>query len=501
MKLNLFAKKSIVAVAALLLFLALVYFSQDDTLPGTVTETGNDVVAVGKTEIMRMKLVSLAAGDGVEVLETAGGIFRVDREKDIIEIEQKIGKWRQLAQIKFSGGELGKTAEPVCGDFECVWKSGDNAGFRMTIAGDSVVKLENIKKAAVKIGFRAKHIGYDMNITEKNTAGVLALDEDGGIAIIPPGYAARDKWPSTFEFNEWKLDAQEALPVLFIGALPPREFDWERSFWPVVHYSSHVERYPSDEQIITWSRYAKVLEMHSWIWQNRYNENDRDEKGDKLPPYADYSFWSQDGKWIPDNEEEFKRVIKTAHANGMKAVPYVSTSKPDDLSPEEFVAEIKRLKESYGIDGVYVDGLFYQKPEAGYAAARGLRELFADDGWLTFHDTHGNGYWAPFINSYADMVVTGEHNSLDRWLTTSYKISNAIASIWPEIPLARQNGKDFLKDISAKSFEYNNRVIFMAGAQGQWAAFRLYFTDEETEFMKEYYLRALEKMKNNLGTK
>jgi len=30
---------------------------------------------------------------------------------------------------------------------------------------------------------------------------------------------------------------------------------------------------------------------------------------------------------------------------------------------------------------------------------------------------------------------------------------------------------------------------------------RLYFTNEETEFMKEYYLRTLEKMKNNLGTK
>ena len=185
----------------------------------------------------------------------------------------------------------------------------------------------------------------------------------------------------------------------------------------------------------------------------------------------------------------------------MKVVLYVSTSKPDDLSPEEFVAEIRQLKENYGIDGVYVDGLFYQKPEAGYIAARELRKLFGDNGWLTFHDTHGNGYWAPFINSYADMVVTGEHNSLDRWLTTSYKISNAVASIWPEIPLSRQDGKDFLKDLSDKSLKYNNRVIFMAGAGGQWATFRLYFTNEETEFMKEYYLRTLEKMKNNLGTK
>lgn len=261
MKLNFFVLKIVLTLAALLFSLALVYFSQD----GHHDVTGSNAVAVGKTEIMGMRLVSLSAGNGVEVLETAGGIFRVNRQKDVIEIEQKIGERRQLAQIKFSNGGLEKTAGPVCGDFECVWRSGDDTGFRITIAGDSVIKLENIKRAAVKIGFRAKHIGYDINITEKNTAGVLALDEDGGIAIIPPGYASREKWSSTFESNEWKLDAQEALPVLFVGVLPPREFDWERSFWPVVHYSSHIERYPSDEQIAAWSEYAKVLEMHSWI--------------------------------------------------------------------------------------------------------------------------------------------------------------------------------------------------------------------------------------------
>lgn len=461
-------------------------------------QTDNDLerkIKVGDVKIKGMGIENLYTEAKVSTLTTTGGLFRIDLGKGTIEIEQRIEEKRLLAKVIFADSQLKELSTPICMGFDCIWEGNFPESPKIIISGDSVIRFYNIKELEIVLYFTPVHQKFNVSITQYNNGGLLALDENGGLAIAPPSYASNEIWPKRFKNNVWKLTAEKPLPLLFIGVLPPRPFDWDRSFWPVIHYSSHIQRYPTDEQIAAYSKYAKVLEMHSWVWQNRYDENAGDEKGNKFPVYADYSFWPQDGKWIPNNEVEFKRVINIAHAYGMKVLPYVSSEYEKDVDPKTFVAEIKRLKDTYDIDGVYLDGLFSQRPELGYMAARTLRELFGEDGWITLHDTHGSGYWIPFINTYMDLIITSEHNSFERWTSTSYKISNAIASLWPEIPLGVKDGREFLKKLVDDSLLYNNRVLLMTGDQGQWRDWRLYFTPDEMKFMEEYYLGALEKIK------
>jgi len=466
-------------------------------IPNFFLTTSDSSIGIKNARINGMGIENLYVKDRVSILTTTGGSFKVDLENGTIEIRQKIGANRLLAKIILDKDWSKLLSNQIQKGFDCVWSSTSSASSspKIIISGDSVIRFYNIKKLEVVLYFVPAHQKFNLSLTQYNNGGLLALDENGGLAIVPPSYASNEIWPKWFENNEWKLVAEKPLPLLFIGVLPPRQFDWERSFWPVIHYSSHIQRYPTDEEIIAYSKYAKVLEMHSWVWQNRYDESARDEEGNKFPTYADYSFWPQNGKWIPDNEVEFKRVIKTAHTYGMKVLPYVSSEYEKDGNLKTFIAEIKRLKDIYNIDGVYLDGLFYQRPELGYMAARSLREIFGRDGWLTIHDTHGSGYWAPFIHAYMDIIITSEHNCFNRWTSTSYNISNAIASVWPEIPLSVKDGRVFLKTMVDNSLLYNNRVILMTGEQGQWRCWRLYFTPKEMKFMQEYYIKALERMK------
>lgn len=52
-------------------------------------------------------------------------------------------------------------------------------------------------------------------------------------------------------------------------------------------------------------------------------------------------------------------------------------------------------------------------------------------------------------------------------------------------------------DFGFRKSGYNNRLLLMIGKDGQWRDWRLYFTLDEMEFVKKYYLGALEKIKNN----
>jgi hypothetical protein len=97
-----------------------------------------------------------------------------------------------------------------------------------------------------------------------------------------------------------------------------------------------------------------------------------------------------------------------------------------------------------------------------------------------------------------DFITTGEHNKFNRWISTTYNISNSIGGHWPEIPYywpdTRKNIENaipYLREIVDGSLKYNNRVLFLVGKQGQWRYWRLYFTPQEIEFMKDYYLKKL----------
>ena len=463
--------------------------------------TLNEITSV---EVEGMSIENFYIENEIDILTTTGGIFRINSKNGTIDIWQRIGKKRLLAKIVLDKDWFESLTELTRDEFYYTWKGQAPNNSEMIISGDSVISFLNIKKTEIKLEFSPAY----QKINNANN-GLLALDNDGGLVIAPNVFPHDEILPKISKDNIWKLSTHESLPLLFVGICPSRQFDWNSSFSHNIHYSSHIQRYPTNEEIITYSEYAKVLELHSWIWQNRHEKDSTNEKGEKIPLWRDYSSRPQNFKWIPEDEKELKRVIKTAQAHDMKVIPYVNFAWKDfdttilesSMSIDEIfeihMTEMQRLKNTYNFDGLYLDGLYYtypQKNELSYRIAKALRKLFGEEGWLTYHNTHSGGYYLPFIDAYMDLIITSEHESFDRWKSTSYNISNAIASVWPEIPIDVKDGRKFLKKLIDDSLIYNNRVILMAGEQGQWREWRLYFTKDEIEFMQKYYFEQLKKL-------
>jgi hypothetical protein len=455
--------------------------------------TQNDVI-----KGMRIEDVRVVNDDCIH-LSTTGAIFKINKSSGTMEIYQRIGKKRKLAEVSLSDKFISVLKkEPHNEGFEYAWGDKDKTA-SIVISGDSVVRFYNVKKIKIELFFTPIH--HKINSLNR---GLIALDNEGGFAIMPPDKITSTDYSVTIEKKEWLLDSDSNMSVLFLGVCPPREFDWERSKWPVIHYSSHIQRYPSDEQIKEYSKFAKVLEMHQWVWKNRYvNKKDCSKEpynncdGDNTPLWRDDASWPVNNRWIADDEKELKRVVTTAHANGMLVAVYFNGLKMDCHS---ILPEALRLKNKYNIDGIYLDGLLNcsnRGPLDAYLTARELRKLFGDDGWINYHNTH-KGYFSPFIQTYMDFVTTGEHNKFDRYTSTTFNISNAIGGYWPEIPFFWLNdsknikdARSYLKDLVDISLKYHNRLLFLTGEQGQWRFWRLYFTPSEMQFMKDYYLNRI----------
>ncbi len=453
-----------------------------------------DVLVGDVVHIKRMKFESATFGKVQDVIETTGARFIVDKTDGSIMIEQQLGVNRMLAIVRLEKRANNNTlADPIFNGFECSWNILHDEGQAVIISGDSTVRVLNTTNLSVQYKFQPVYT----NVYTRNN-GVLWLDDEGGICVVPP--LTENSWPVHLDEQGWRLSAEKRVPEVFVGVCPPREFDWQRSFENVVHYSSHVQRYPSDEQIEEFSRWASVLQLHSWIWKDRYDETKPDDTGRQPPPlWWDYSWLAPDYRWIADNDDELQRVVATAHRHGMKVIPYVNfyllhTTGERKNNYHLQLAELRKIYEKYGFDGFYLDGLYVFEPEPSYTIMRTIRQMVGDEGWLTLHNT---GTSFPFIDAYADLIITSEHASFDRWASTSYKISNATASLWPELPIELEDGRDVLRKLVDESLEYNNRVIFMVGKQGQWRLWRLYHTENEVEFMKQYYLAKTKEFKEN----
>ena len=452
--------------------------------------------------IKGMQVESYRSDDIAATLVTTGASFRYAFSSREMTVRQRIGQSRTLAVLRLSE-PFGKLLEqgPSRTGFDYVWGDPEGSNPAMVISGDSVLRLYNVTRVDVSLRFSPQH--YKENPPNK---GFVALDEAGGISVLPPASATLADYPVTADGNDWVLNSASPLHVLFIAVSPPREFDWERSRIPIVHFSSHVNRYPTDEEIREFATYAGILEMHQWVWEGRYvNVHDcllynySNCVGDDTPLWYDYASTPQNDMWLPENETEFVRAIRTAHAANMIAVPYFNGLRLS--SGDAILKEARRLKDAYSIDGIYLDGLLNQSanwPEDAYLTARGLRTIFGDRGWINFHNTH-DGYFAPFIQAYMDFITTSEHSAFSRWTTTTYGISNAIGGYWPEVPAFFADNtrnvadaRPMLEGLVDQSLQYNNRLLILAGHQGQWRYWRLYFTPDELAFMRSYYLPRLE---------
>lgn len=368
------------------------------------------------------------------------------------------------ARFQYAGGELrvyqglgsdvGRRliATITIGDvneFEKVESNDDHALFwseklNIGIYGDSTcifAPKENLSirfKGNFKPDYEGRHKGE-----------LLLIDEFGGLEIYPQRYEAGYKLKRVeLGKKDWVVEyLLNANQRVMIAAFPGKHFDWEKSFRTriiVTHGSMGLGsgnpygEMPPDDVIKQWSSNFDILVL---FYKGLY----------KRPNLSRKALRSH-GPYVVENKPEFRRLMNTAHENGMKVVTYCALfshyRKFRDF--ERFYQGVKSLHDEFSIDGVYVDGLTFDyllsrddNKIANWEMVRRLRDLFGPDGVIIFHGTHSPPRHpvnpvatAPNIDSYCTATLYGEgvpFDSVDdlyvKYQVRKYGISNTI-SIW-----------------------------------------------------------------------
>ena len=203
-------------------------------------------------------------------------------------------------------------------------------------------------------------------------------------------------------------------------------------------------------------------------------------------------------------------MVDTAHGLGMRVIPYFSPLFfPGTES--EFLAELELFLAEWEFDGVYYDGVSEDIIEA-YEIMKGTRKLIGPDGILYVHipspiigSSYGEGryIYCPFIDTYADFILRGEHiddfdDTTLRYTISGYNISNAIG-----LACNCDYNLEFNRKLINKVLDYKVGVPY-------WTAIDHYLADrgeatgkeypkeaEAHKIMKEDYLPALDRQKES----
>ena len=372
----------------------------------------------------------------IEVV-TTGAVFTFNTANQNIDMRQRIDRERDIATWHSSAGLKGLTVLRKSAT-EVVLA---NENITLGVQCDSLLMVaphrETLLQCQSQIGGRWNRLAY---------GHLLALDDYGGIAANPdiPGGTGRSPrlWTGVepgrvvaggLDFSgvydnqtflssakpgwrvDWRLSPGERLAI---SVFPPRPFDWKESF----HMTFAIaERSSPTERFAEWGKYAEVLIL--WDFTQR--------------SWA--MSWGRD--YVPYDRElrEYVAAAKKAH---MRPIVYMSPYYYYSRDPWEIVGQAKKLRDQYGIEGVYYDGLPSSEWLVGYEQIRLTREVFPD-GVIILHTT-GHCYdggaplgeasvFIPAIDTYANATYRGElvyGNGRDwaypRYVSSQYRKANCI---------------------------------------------------------------------------
>jgi len=392
----------------------------------------NDINIQGDSTLMGMKIESSYFSGRAFLIETTGARF--EYVKGQLKIYQGLDKTnrRLLSTITFDN-EPNFIKVKASDDHILLWSKDLNLG----IYGDSTCIIA--PKEKLDISFKGN---FKPDYEGRYKGELLLIDDLGGMEIYPQRYEAgykvkkielgKSDWVANYELN--------AGERVMVAAFPAREFDWEKSFKrDIVSTCGSVGlgqgnpygQMPSDFAIRRWSINFDIIRM---FFTGLY-------KKDNL-----YKRAHPGGPYIVANETEFRRFLRTSHETGMKVTAYCSlyyyAHKHKDF--EGFYEQIKALRDEFGIDGVYIDGLTFDgegykidNKIANWEMVRRLRQLFGPNGVITYHGTSLGSPVAtvPNIDVYCDATTNGEgvafksvNDPYIKYQVRKYGISNTVAT-------------------------------------------------------------------------
>ncbi len=369
---------------------------------------GQGVMFRGGPGDLPMRVESATENGDVLSVQTTGARYDFDRRRNTIRAVQRINKIRAVTQWQSSLPLRGLQVSSRTAT-ECVLTNGN---LTLGVQCDGMMLVSPQKELALTL---TSQIGGKWN---RLIAGqLLAIDEWGGFTVNPAiplgsGRTARTSvLTPQLDFlgrvNDthfvssaapgwkvrWDLSPGERLGI---STFPPRSYPWKKSFemnttlmypdYPTATYQKELTPQLFDS-VILWN-YA--VRGYGMTFGPRYEVH---------------------------NEKLLREHIALVKAKGMRALPYLSGYFYYSRDPAEYVSELKRWKQTYGIDGFYTDGLPDLNWLLAYEEMRMARELFpSGDIWLHSTGQGNNGgpplalpdIYCPFIDTYADATVRGE---------------------------------------------------------------------------------------------
>ena len=361
--------------------------------------TGNELAKAA----FGMRVHEAADSGGTVRVTTTGGVFTFDKQAKTVSVRQRLPRARETATLSFDDRQRWDTLAIVREDTGAVWLSTRHGEFQARINCDSLLMFASKCATTMRAGLAFEPISF-VSFADRYSF----LDNYGGVGLYPltlRTFTIADEvemaTPTT-DRGKCRMDSQghvsyrlAANEVFWVSLAPPKPYDWGngRSDRRGIAFHTWYEgRSPSDDEIRRWATFSDVLILQS----------------------PDASMYEAKHKWrpagrgamtktlLPADGATFRRVLDTAHREGMKVVAnagamYFRATVSDGRGGTRIVrgaaasnfpglhAEVKRLREAHPIDGVYFDELYPPNTVRAYLAARRMRELVGDDGVMVEH--------------------------------------------------------------------------------------------------------------------
>ncbi|MHB9034481.1 MAG: hypothetical protein ACYC6L_15725 [Anaerolineae bacterium] len=415
------------------------------------------------------------------IVMTTGARYEFDKSSKRGEVScyQRLNRERPVARITFGHAFRTLTVEHHDNESVVLNQIVQSTWYtKLVIRADGVLEIYSMPRLDLQFaGSFTPYVG-------QRDGSVLLLDETGGIGVYPSTrFNQRDATGLTS--REWRLHYEgDMFCRMYVSVLPPRPYDWERSYKNrIAHWGVNPPwtfgHFPSDEMITKAAEYADILVLHDQIWLGKLTrqgiEPQTEEELTEDAAYCSYAYTAVD-------PQALTHVVQLAHQLGMKVLPYFSPTFSMS-SGSEFLEMVERTLSQYGFDGVYFDGVTFDLYQA-YELIRSARKMLGER-ILYIHTTWeplmSRSVYCPFIDTYADFVLRGEHpadfddEDYLHYVLSGYNTSNSVGLVCHCYYPA-----SFVQRIITKTMTFNGR-------------FYLALPETENEqVLKDDYLPALE---------
>ncbi len=355
-----------------------------------------------------MRIEAVEAGPKVIVVRTTGARYAFDLDassllaEQLVEAERPVAEWQSSLDLR--GLEVLEHDETQC----------LLANDRVTIGVqcDSLIMVvphdEMTLACKSGIGGKWNRLAF---------GHLLAMDDLGGFAVNPSiplgtGRLARldaDQMPSwlsagSMDFSgrvndvtfisaaepgwtaKWHLSPGERIGL---SVFPPRPYPWADSFsqtFSLTH--THVSPTAYEQ----FGGYVDALILWEFVGRKWAMS------------------WGREH--VVTDPDLLRRHLEAIHQAGMKGILYMSPWFYYSRDPEEFASEVRRLRDTYALDGVYYDGLPVMDWTVAYEEMRLSREALPD-GLIVLHHTFPAPLMEPSLElpaiaSYADVSWMAE---------------------------------------------------------------------------------------------